>query len=150
MEENISAIPRLILCGCILLFVLAIAGESPRTVAQEKGRDDTSRVARGDYIVNGIAHCGDCHTPRMANGEPDTDHWLAGASEPYLPARPEQDWPVLAPRLAGSPPATDAQMITLLTTGIWSNGRPLRSPMPRFHMTTADAEAVLAYLKSVK
>jgi len=47
------------------------------------------------------------------------------------------------------PPATDAQMITLLTTGIWVTSKPLRSPMPSFHMTRADAEAVLAYLKSL-
>ena len=40
-------------------------------------------------------------------------------------------------------------MITLLTTGIWVTGKPLRPPMPRFHMTRADAEAVLAYLKSL-
>jgi len=40
-------------------------------------------------------------------------------------------------------------MITLLTTGIWIDGKPLRDPMPKFHMTRADAEAVLAYLKSL-
>jgi mono/diheme cytochrome c family protein len=40
-------------------------------------------------------------------------------------------------------------MITLLTTEIWTTGKPLRSPMPEFHMTRADAEAVLAYLKSI-
>jgi mono/diheme cytochrome c family protein len=43
----------------------------------------------------------------------------------------------------------DAQMITLLTTGISDSGKPLRLPMPSFHMTRADAEAVLAYLKSL-
>jgi mono/diheme cytochrome c family protein len=40
-------------------------------------------------------------------------------------------------------------MITLLTTGIWITGKPLKDPMPKFHMTPADAEAVLAYLKSL-
>jgi hypothetical protein len=40
-------------------------------------------------------------------------------------------------------------MITLLTTGIWITGQQLRDPMPKFHMTVADAEAVLAYLKSL-
>jgi len=41
-------------------------------------------------------------------------------------------------------------MVKLLTTGIWKTGKPLRPPMPRFQMTRADAEAVVAYLKSVK
>jgi len=40
-------------------------------------------------------------------------------------------------------------MISLLTTGIWTNGKPLRQPMPRFHMTRSDAESVLAYLKAL-
>ena len=37
----------------------------------------------------------------------------------------------------------------LLTTAIWTNGEPLRDPMPKFHMTRADAEAVVAYLRSL-
>jgi mono/diheme cytochrome c family protein len=40
-------------------------------------------------------------------------------------------------------------MITLLTTAVWIDGKPLRAPMPRFHMTRADAEAVVAYLRSL-
>jgi hypothetical protein len=53
-------------------------------------------------------------------------------------------------RLAGTLPGTDAEMITLLTRGVWKTGKPLRPPMPRFQMTRTDAEAVVAYLKSVK
>ena len=41
-------------------------------------------------------------------------------------------------------------MITLLTTAVWTSGQPLKDPMPKFHMTRADAEAVLAYLKALK
>jgi len=37
----------------------------------------------------------------------------------------------------------------LLTTGVWITGKPLRDPMPKFHMAPADAEAVVAYLKSL-
>ena len=40
-------------------------------------------------------------------------------------------------------------MITLLTTSISRSGKPLRAPMPQFHMTRSDAEAVVAYLKSL-
>ncbi len=38
-------------------------------------------------------------------------------------------------------------MITLLTTSISRIGKPLRAP--RFHMIRSDAEAVVAYLKSL-
>jgi len=152
--RTISGIPMRLIAGVsIAACLLAVLGEPRPTGAQEtklaKAGGNTALVARGKYIVEAVAACGNCHTPRLPNGEPDTSRSLAGASVPYLPARPEADWPIVAPRLAGSPPATDAQMITLLTTGIWIEGRPLRSPMPRFHMTRPDAEAVLAYLKSI-
>ncbi len=118
-------------------------GEAGKTGA------NATAVARGKYIVQGVAACGDCHTPRRPNGELDYSRWLAGAPVPYLSAEPQADWPIIAPRLAGLPPANDAGIITLLTTGIWVTGKPLRSPMPHFHMTRPDAEAVLAYLKSL-
>jgi mono/diheme cytochrome c family protein len=141
----------------ITAFLLLVMGGSHPTTAQEKKQPveaakssgNTAVIARGKYIVEGVAACGDCHTPHKPNGELDYNRWLAGAPVPYLSARPQPDWPIVAPRLAGLPPASDAQMITLLTTGIWVTGKPLRSPMPRFHMTRADAEAVLAYLKSL-
>jgi hypothetical protein len=40
-------------------------------------------------------------------------------------------------------------MIKLLTTGIWNTGNRLRLPMPQFRMDRSDAEAVVAYLKSL-
>ena len=41
-------------------------------------------------------------------------------------------------------------MITLPTTSISRSGKPLRAPMPRFHMIRSDAEVVVTYLKSLK
>jgi mono/diheme cytochrome c family protein len=143
----------------VAAFLLLIAGLSNLTTAQDtklaretakdKNSGNASLIDRGKYIVVGIAVCGNCHTPRKDNGELDYSRWLAGAPVPYLSARPDSDWPILAPRIAGSPPMPDAQMITLLTTGISDTGKPLRLPMPSFHMTPADAEAVLVYLKSL-
>jgi len=40
-------------------------------------------------------------------------------------------------------------MITLLTTSISRSAKPLRAPMPRFHMIRSDSEAVVAYLTSL-
>lgn len=131
-------------------FVLFIVGHF--TSAQETKRSEgvnAKLIARGKYIVEGLAGCGYCHTPRGENGEPDRTKWLAGAPVFYQPARRVPGWPTTAPRLAGLPPGSDAEMITLLTTSISRSGRPLRAPMPGFHMTRADAEAVVAYLKSL-
>jgi hypothetical protein len=65
-------------------------------------------------------------------------------------AESTEDWPLQAPRIAGTPPGTDAEMVKLLTTGIWRDGKYLRPPMPQFRMKPQDAEAVVAYLKSLK
>ncbi len=36
---------------------------------------------RGAYLVNGPAHCGECHTPRTLSGGVDRTLWLAGSSD---------------------------------------------------------------------
>jgi mono/diheme cytochrome c family protein len=137
-----------------LLIAATITPQASHLTAQEakktnEGGEAQGPVSRGQYIVEDVAMCGTCHTPHRPDGELDRSRWLAGASVPYLPAYPNSNWPLQAPRLAGLPPANDAGMITLLTTAIWIDGKPLRDPMPKFHMTRADAEAVLAYLKSI-
>jgi mono/diheme cytochrome c family protein len=107
-------------------------------------------VARGRYIVEDVAMCWRCHTRVDAHGDRDHTHWLLGGQVGIRPTVPgTADWAILAPRLAGAPPGTDAQFITLMTTGISRTGYPPRQPMPQFRLTQADAEAVLAYLKSL-
>lgn len=151
-----SALRRVIVGLSIAAFLAFVAGKTNLAIAQEKkpaatatNSSGNATSARGKYIVTEVAKCGNCHTPRTQNGGLDYSRWLAGGPVPYLPAQPQGNWPLLCPRIGGLPPANDAQMITLLTTGIWTTGKPLRSPMPEFHMTRADAEAVLAYLKSI-
>ena len=117
--------------------------------ATSKARDDAELIGRGKYIVEGLAACGDCHTPRNSDGDVDRARWLAGAPVFYEPAQPVPGWAISAPRIAGLPPGRDAEIITLLTTSIWRDGKTPRSPMPRFHMRREDAEAVVAYLKSL-
>ncbi len=116
---------------------------------QAEKTEPATAVARGKYLVEDVAMCGTCHTPLDASGKPDRSRWLQGASVPYLPAQPSSDWPISAPRIGGTPPADDADMVKLLMTGVWTSGNHLRRPMPQFRMDRTDAEAVVAYLKSV-
>lgn len=44
--------------------------------------DLTDEVARGRYLVEGLGHCSECHTPRNAIGGLQRDRWLTGASTP--------------------------------------------------------------------
>jgi mono/diheme cytochrome c family protein len=131
-------------------FCIPVAAQSGSAPSKAPKSADSDRLARGKYIVEGLAVCSQCHTPRDANGAPDRAHWLEGAAVWLKSAEPSEDWPLQAPRIAGTPPGTDAEMTTLLTTGIWREGKYLRPPMPQFRMSQQDAEAVIAYLKSVK
>jgi len=115
-----------------------------------KSRSNDTRIARGKYIVEGVAMCGMCHTPRTDSGEIDSGHQLDGAAVWLLPAHPSGNWPLKAPRIAGTPPASDEDMVRMLTTGIWTDGSHLRPPMPQFRMSREDAESVLAYLRSLR
>ena len=67
---------------------------------------------------------------------------------PWVPAQGQLNWPLMAPRIGGTPPASDGDLVRLLTTGVWTNGEQLRFPMMPFRMSEADARAVIAYLKT--
>jgi len=135
------------LVGLQLSGTFALA-QSPKP--QHGGKVGGGEVARGKYIVEGVARCGQCHTSHETDGSPDRAHLLQGAPVPWSPTKPDPNWPINAPRIGGTPlPASDADMVKLLTTGIWTTGNRLRSPMPEFRMTRGDAQAVVAYLKSV-
>lgn len=128
----------------VILCVAAQAQQSTKTAAAP-----SADVARGKYLVENVAMCVQCHTPRNGDGTLDRSRLLQGAPVIWAPANGDPNWPLTAPRIGGSMPASDADMIKLLTTGIWITGQPLRLPMMPFRMNDADARAVIAYLKSV-
>ena len=47
-----------------------------------KLEDPSPEQSRGQYLVEGPAHCGECHTPRNLVGAMDHSKWLAGAANP--------------------------------------------------------------------
>jgi hypothetical protein len=138
----------------VLIFMVVFSSAQEKKPAQQPAAASAAsggQVAHGKYIVEEVAKCINCHTPRDANGEIDQSRLLSGAPVFFQPAQKMPDWPQICPRIGGTPPAPDEDMITLLTTGIWyQTGKPLRQPMPTFHMSREDASAVLAFLKSLK
>src|SRR5271163_3050064 len=76
---------------------------------------ESSDVARGKYLVEGVAMCGTCHTPRDSQGNFDHSRWLQGGPVPYQPPMPDSNWPQTEPRIGGTPPAPDVDMVKLLT-----------------------------------
>jgi len=109
----------------------------------------SDRLARGRYLADGVAFCGDCHTPLDDGGKPDRARWLHGSTVGFKPLQPVPDWPESAPAIAGLPGYTEEQFIRFLTTGITAKGKISRPPMPAFRLHYEDAVAIAAYLKSL-
>jgi mono/diheme cytochrome c family protein len=112
-------------------------------------KHDEGALARGKYIVENVAVCRQCHTPMNSKGERDSGQALMGGPVQLEPTYRSPAWATRAPRIAGGPPGTDQDFIRLMTTGISRLGKQLDPPMPQFRLTREDAEAVLAYLKSL-
>ena len=132
----------------LAVFLAAAAWTQSRPAIKGAGTNQ-AQIDRGRYIVEDVAMCEQCHTQRDEHGNPDQAHWLMGGPVNYRPSYAAPNWAQREPRIAGTPPGTDDEFIRLLTTGISRTGRPPNPPMPPFRMTREDAEAVLAYLKSL-
>ena len=132
----------------ILLIGPAIA------LAQSQRKPDNARFERvdqGKYIVDRVAMCPQCHTARNAGGQLQMNRYLLGAPVPVeAPPFRGGRWAIKAPAIAGLNGYTEEQAIRLLMEGITADGREPDPPMPRYRMTRSDAEAVTAYLKSLR
>jgi len=100
---------------------------------------------RGDYLVNGVVLCGDCHTPRISDTELDERRRLQGAPLPGPP-----NFAQFAPALAGIPANyTEEQFIAFLQTGVRPDGTHPLPPMPPYRLNEEDARAVSAYIAAL-
>jgi mono/diheme cytochrome c family protein len=133
----------------IAVVALALVAVSASVVAGEPAPRSKTTVARGKYIVEQVAMCTDCHSPRNERGEFIKERWLQGAPLDFKNIVPMPKWAEVAPPLAGIPGWTEAQIVTLLTTGKDQKGEPPDPPMPPYRMTKDDATAVAAYLASL-
>ena len=109
---------------------------------------DKGQIERGRYLVENVAMCGECHTPRDDNGNLKTDAWLQGGPIWIEPVHHIPNWADHVPPLAGLP-FTEQQMERVLEQGIGPEGEALRPPMHIYHMNPADAKAIIAYLASL-
>ena len=147
---------RLLVCTALMSLIAlpAALAQSVDDVADEPAAAEAPAdpiVERGRYLVEGVGMCGQCHTPRNAQGELKQAEWLGGAPVPVpMPAGWSNPWAYKAPRIAGLTQFTDEEFVTLMTTGVNRDGRELMLPMPPFRMTAEDATAIAAYLRTLR
>ena len=112
---------------------------------------DHDVLSRGQYIVDRVGMCADCHSPRDATGRFIWSEWLRGAPVGITPNQPMPEWATVAPPLAGLPPGyAEADLVTFLTSGKRPDGKAARPPMPEYRLDVLDAQAVTTYLKSLQ
>ncbi|GHB07416.1 c-type cytochrome [Salinicola rhizosphaerae] len=121
----------------------------------EQGQSD--EVARGAYLVEGLGHCGSCHTPR---GFAYQETALDGSDDAYLSGAALGDW--WAPNLRGSGEGSDGlqgwsanDIAEYLATGRNAHSAvtgEMTSVIANStsHLTDDDLQAIAAYLKSLQ
>lgn len=145
LTDNQGTVKVTLLTSLLLLAVFAAS-------AQDQAKPSVGNLAgRGKYIVEQVAMCVECHTPRDSHGVLLRTEYLKGAPVPVQsPPYPQMRWALKAPAIAGFPGYTTQQGVRLLTEGINRDGRTPDPPMPRYRLSLSDAEAVVAYLKSLQ
>lgn len=104
-------------------------------------------VQRGRYLVEGPAHCGECHTPRDGFGGLDTARWMTGAPNPSG----EGTIPSIAP---GDLDWSATDIAYYLETGFTpefdsAGGHMAKVVENMAQLPAEDRQAVAAYLKAL-
>ena len=128
------------------------AEETPPAAAPVSG------VARGEYLVRAVGHCGECHTPRSAmTMAVDNNRFLAG--NPKKTGPEGQLSPNITPdKDTGIGSWTEDQIVTYLGTGNRPDGdvagglmgESIQGTLAGYKdMTKADLQAIAKYLKAI-
>jgi mono/diheme cytochrome c family protein len=114
----------------------------------------TSGMARGEYLVRAVAHCGECHTPRTVTYATDNSRFLAGN-----PKGPENaEVPNITPDRATGLTWSVEEIADYLGSGNKPDGDVAGSLMGEIiqgttagyrDMTREDRLAIAQYLKSI-
>ena len=114
----------------------------------------SDKIARGKYLVEEVARCQECHTPKTAEGQFDQTKWLKGSTLNIQPIAEVKGWHKTSPDITSTSRLfqrwMDAGLVKFLSTGLNPGGNPAGAPMPQYKMAQADAEAIVEYLKSLK
>ena len=147
---------QVIVCSAIAIVAafsatMLSSREKPAAAAQKGAAQAPAQgaVERGRYLVEDVAMCEECHTPRDAAGNLDESRRLQGAQIWIMPVHSNPNWANNAPPLAGFGEYTDEQGEDVLERGVGPNGETIRQPMHIYHMNHADAQAIIAYLRSL-
>jgi len=122
------------MCDGTNMVVLLIAMLMPLA----HGFAQDGKIQRGKYLTEEVAKCQECHTARLPSGELDRAAWLKGGIGPDI-TRGGKLWKDRG----------EKGMLRFLETGE-RHGHAAANPMPPYKLRHDDAEAIVAYLKSLR
>jgi mono/diheme cytochrome c family protein len=107
-------------------------------------------LARGQYLVEGPGHCGECHTPRNLIGGFKSDAWLSGAANPDG----EGKIPNITPGAKDAGTWSAEEFVAYFETGFTPDFDSVGGSMVNVQknlskLPKADLEAIAAYLKAL-
>jgi len=149
MKKTMASVAAVLAGICLAAAAAQNAPHAQNPPLRKAAPATNASVERGRYLVEDVAMCGECHSPRDSEGQLDHSRWLQGAPVWFTPTVMQPDWAYRAPALAGLPSFTDADMTMVLEKGLQPTGREIRPPMHVFHMNHEDAMAIVAYLRSL-
>lgn len=113
-----------------------------------------AKIEYGRYLAEEVSKCQMCHTPRNESGQLDKERWMKGTILDFAPLKPVAGWHKSAPDITSGGQLWErwgeAAMVKYLVTGLTPKGKEADPPMPAYRMKLEDAEAMVAYLKSLK
>jgi mono/diheme cytochrome c family protein len=129
---------------------------APKPKAFDASAFADATIARGAYFVQGLGHCGECHTPRGVALQVKAQRGRDGIE--FLSGAPVENW--YAPSLRSGGPGTigewnDSQIAHFLQTGVNHSGIAFGSMSDVIvnstqYLTTEDAAATAKYLKTLR
>lgn len=117
------------------------------------GQAQDDKVARGKYLVEEVARCQDCHTPKTEKGDFIRSQWMKGATLDFTPAVAMMGWHSKSPDITSTSVLFTRWnvegLVKFLETGKNPRGNKAGPPMPTYTMRHEDADAIVAFLKSL-
>ena len=135
-----------------LAYWRSLFSPTPQTSVAEgamPATDGKAQIERGAYLVQGLGHCGSCHTPRALTMQ---EKGLDESSATYLTGAELNDWAV--PAIRGIEHWSQQDIVDYLGSGrnrMASVAGEMKDVVANStsHMTDEDLHAMAAYLKSL-
>ena len=124
------------------------------TMAPAQNSKPDPKLERGKYLTEEVARCQECHTPLLESGELDKAQWMKGSTLVGIPATKIPDWHQKAPDITSTSNLWEKWKTEgfskFLQTAKNPRGGKAGPPMPAYAMKAEDADAITAYLQSLK